>query len=67
MLELQLAEKRIEWKQKKARYRTLRSLSFFLLFMVITGALFAFFLISSRTGENRSPRRDTNKATTHAR
>ena len=54
LLELQLAQKRAEWKRASARYRMLRSLSFLFLFLVIAGGLFAFFLISSRVNEERA-------------
>jgi hypothetical protein len=65
LLQLELAQKRVEWKQKKVRYRSLRSLSFLLLFLVIIVALFAFFIISSRVAENR-PAQHQVKPATHA-
>jgi hypothetical protein len=54
LLELQLAQKRAEWKRASARYRMLRSLSFLFLFLVIAGGLFAFSLIFSRVNEERA-------------
>lgn len=54
LLELQLAQKRAEWKRASERYRTLRLLSFLFLFLVIAGGLFAFFLIFSRVNEKRT-------------
>jgi hypothetical protein len=54
LLELQLAQKRAEWKRAGARYRTFRSLSFLFLFLVIAAGLFAFFLIFSRVNEEHT-------------
>ena len=53
LLEIQLAEKRSEWKRASSRYRTFRSLGFGFLFLIIAGALFAFFVIFSRVNEER--------------
>jgi hypothetical protein len=61
LLEMQLAQKRAEWKRAGARYRMLRSLSFLFLFLVIAGGLLAFFLIFSRVNEER--RSQSNVAT----
>jgi hypothetical protein len=66
LLELQLAQKRAEWKRAGARYRTLRSLSFLFLFLIIVGGLFAFFLIFSRVNEGRASRPNaTTTAVSH--
>jgi len=54
LLELQLVQKRAEWKRAGERYRMLRSLSLLFLFIVIAGGLFAFFLIFSRVNEERT-------------
>jgi hypothetical protein len=59
LLELQLAQKRAEWKRASARYRMLRSLSFLFLFVVIAGGLFAFSLIFSRVNEVRTSQPNT--------
>jgi hypothetical protein len=59
LLESELAENRTAWKRARARYHTIRSMSFLFLFIVICGALFAFFLVFSRISEeraNQSPR-----------
>lgn len=53
-LELRLAQKRAEWKRAARHYRMLRSLSFLFLFVIIAGALFAFFVIFSRLNEGRA-------------
>jgi len=66
LLELQLAQKRAEWKRAGARYRTLRSLSFLFLFLIIVGGLFAFFLIFSRVNEGHPNRPNaTTNAVSH--
>lgn len=48
LLELELEQKRTAWKQSRERYRTVRILSFAFLFLVIAGALAAFFFILTR-------------------
>jgi hypothetical protein len=53
VLELQLAQKRAQWKRADSRYRNIRSASFFFLFILIIGALFAFFFAFSRVSEER--------------
>jgi hypothetical protein len=66
LLELQLTQKRAEWKRASARYRTLRSLSFLFLFLIIVGGLFAFFLIFSRVNEGHASRPNaTTTAVSH--
>jgi cell division septal protein FtsQ len=47
LLEIELMQKRAAWKQAKARRGSLRALSFFFLFLVIVGALLAFFFLMS--------------------
>ena len=54
VLELQLAQKRAEWKRANARYRNIRSAAFVFLFIVIIGALFAFFFAFSRVSQERT-------------
>jgi hypothetical protein len=54
LLELELAQKRVEWKRASARHRTFRSLSFVFLFLLIVGALFAFFFVFSRANEEKA-------------
>jgi hypothetical protein len=53
LLELHLAQKRAEWKRANARYRTIRSASFFCLFLLIIGTVAALFLVFSRLNEER--------------
>jgi hypothetical protein len=54
LLDLELAQKRVEWKRASARHRTFRSLSFVFLFLLIVGALFAFFFVFSRVNEEKA-------------
>jgi hypothetical protein len=59
LLELQLAQKRAEWKRANARYRSIRSAGFVFLFIVIIGALLAFFFAFSRVNEERASKHAT--------
>lgn len=56
LLEIELMQKRAAWQQAKARRGNLRAISFFFLFIVIVGALVAFFVFfsSGRVSELRS-------------
>ena len=47
LLDIELMQKRAEWQQAKARRGNLRALSFFFLFIVVAGAIAAFFLFFS--------------------
>ena len=62
LLEIELMQKRAAWKQAKARRGSLRALSFFFLFLVIVGALLAFFFLMS--SERVSERKATGANTT---
>jgi hypothetical protein len=53
LLEIELLQKRNEWKQAAARARTIRMVSFLFLFLVILGALLAYFFIFSELNGNR--------------
>jgi hypothetical protein len=64
LLEMHLAQKRAEWKRASARYRTIRSASFFFLFLLIIGTLVAVFFVFSRLNEERAtPRSKPEKVT----
>ena len=52
-LELELAQKRLHWQRDREKYRTLRVLSFGLLFVIILAGLIAIFFFFSRTNEMR--------------
>lgn len=47
LLEIELMQKRAEWQQVAARGKTLRSISFFFLFIVILAAVIGFYLLLS--------------------
>ncbi|MDQ3626251.1 MAG: hypothetical protein M3372_03890 [Verrucomicrobiota bacterium] len=47
LLEIELMQKRAAWQQAKAKRGNLRALSFMFLFLVIIGALLAFFFVFS--------------------
>jgi hypothetical protein len=47
LLELELIQKRAAWQRSRSNLRSLRVLSFFFLFLVILGALLAFFFLFS--------------------
>jgi hypothetical protein len=61
LLELELAQKRAQWQQKKARRGNLRAISFLFLFVVIAAALAGFFLFFNpdRVREMRSAPTDS--------
>ena len=46
-LELELIMKRASWQKMQARHRTWRTLSFLFLFLVILGALLAYFYFAT--------------------
>jgi cytoskeletal protein RodZ len=57
-LELELIMKRASWEKRKARRSTWRSLSFLFLFLIILGALVAYFYLMTNArqhGEERAP------------
>lgn len=54
LIELELAQKRVAWKQASARRQKIRVASFLFLFLLIVGSLFAFFLLFSRVNEQRA-------------
>ena len=56
MLEVKLGLERVEWQQTKSQIRTFRTVSFFFLFVLIVGALFAGYFIFLRAQEERSIR-----------
>lgn len=47
LLEIEMMQQRASWQQAKARRGSLRAMSFFFLFLVIVGALFAYFVFLS--------------------
>jgi len=57
LLELELTQKRLEWKRAHGRYRTIRSIGLLFLFILIIGTLFAFFFVFPRVNEERTNQR----------
>lgn len=53
LLDLELTQKRVAWKQAKQRNKSLRSLAFLFLFLLIAGILFGFFFVYTRVSEQR--------------
>ena len=54
LLELELAQKRVEWAEAGARRQKIRTASFLFLALIILGALVAFFLLFTRLTQERS-------------
>lgn len=59
MIELELAEKRAQWKESATRRKKVRMASYFFLFLLIIGSLFAFFVLFLRVKEERTNPRPT--------
>jgi hypothetical protein len=53
VLELELVQKRVRWKQDREKYRTLRVLSFSFLSVVIIAGLIGFFFCFMRAKDAR--------------
>ena len=58
LLELELMQKRMAWKQAAAHYRTIRMFGFFFLFILILACAGGFFFVFSRVNEERTNQRD---------
>ncbi len=54
LLEMELLQKRAAWKRASARHSNIRTVSLLVLFVMIVGALFAFFLMFSTVSERRA-------------
>ena len=64
LLEIQLAQKRAEWKSSGERYRKIRTAGLILLFLLVIGSLAAFFLLMTQLNEARqTPPGSDNPAT----
>ena len=59
LIELELAQKRAQWKAAAARRRKIRMTSYFFLFLLILASLLAFFALFSRVNEERANPRAT--------
>ena len=53
MLEVKLGHERRAWQRARSQIRVIRALSFLFLFVLIAGALFAFYMIRARAEEAR--------------
>lgn len=53
LLEIELAQKKMDWAAARDRYRKIRTASFLFLALIIMGALAAFFLLFSRLPMDR--------------
>ena len=53
MLEVKLGQERVAWQQAKSKMRVVRTASFLFLFLLIVGALIAFYFIFTRAQEQR--------------
>jgi hypothetical protein len=62
LIELELIQKRAEWKQAAARHHAIRMASFAFLLFVIMGALVVYFFVYSDLRENRSAPKPTPAA-----
>ena len=56
LLELELIQKRAEWKQLKQRKKSFRSLAFLFLFLLFAGCLVGYFFVFNRVNEERQNR-----------
>jgi hypothetical protein len=54
LIELELMQKRAEWQKAGARRKNLRSVSILFLFIVVMGALLAFYFAFTRVNEERA-------------
>ncbi len=64
LLEIELMQKRAGWQQAKQRHGAFRAASFFFLFLIIAGALLAFWLFFSpeRVQELRQNQEQPNES-----
>jgi hypothetical protein len=54
MIELEMAQQRAVWAQAQARHRTIRTISFLFLALVVIGALLAFFFFFTNVAQERA-------------
>jgi hypothetical protein len=61
MLEVKLGQERVAWQRAKSQIRVFRAFSFLFLFLLIVGAVVAYFLVFSPARERRStPQQSTS-------
>ena len=56
LLELELIQNRVAWKQARERKKSLRSLAFLFLFLLFAACLLGFFFAFNRVNEERQNR-----------
>ena len=56
LLEIELIQKRAVWEQAKQRKKSLRSLAFLVLFLLVAASLFGLFFAFNRVSEERQKR-----------
>lgn len=54
LLEIELAQKRAAWQNASARNKNVRAMGFMFLFIVVIGALFAFYYVVTQVNERRA-------------
>ena len=54
LLELELMQKRAQWKQASSRHRSMRTLAFVFIFFLIAACLVGAFFVFSRVNEERA-------------
>ncbi|MFN2540789.1 MAG: hypothetical protein ABR514_01285 [Chthoniobacterales bacterium] len=63
LLELELIQKRVEWKQASARRRSMRSVAFAFIFLLVAACLVGAYFVFMRVNEERaSQHSDTTTA-----
>ena len=67
LLELELIQKRAEWKRAGARHRNARLMSFAFLFFIIIAGLAALFFAFSTAKEERPKQQSTNTSAVRQR
>ena len=65
MLEVKLGQERVVWRKAKSQVRVVRLASYIFLFLLITGALAAFYFIFLRAQEQRSNRSEPTTLSDH--
>ena len=54
LLEVELMQKRVQWKQASSRHRSMRTMAFMFVFLLIAACVVAAFFVFSRVNEERT-------------
>jgi hypothetical protein len=65
MLEVKLGQERVVWQRAKSQMRLVRKASYIFFFLLITGALVAFYFIFLRAQEQRPNRSEPTTLSDH--